>query len=115
MSTKKVEINIPESTYKELQKIADAASWSLEKVLVQSIQSGMPPTLSKVPEEFHADLLELNQLDDQDLLHIAEGRWQEPNNPDEMYKKANFAALKRTYALSLLKWRGHPVPTPFEF
>lgn len=114
MKTKKVEVALPLSIYDDLQQIADASSWSLEKVIVQTIKSGMPPSLGKVPADFHTELIELNGLSDQELMRIVEG---EPPATalDEQRKKADFVALRRTYALSLLKWRGHPVPMPYEF
>jgi hypothetical protein len=111
----KIELTLPESLYEELRLIADASNWSLNDVLVQTVRSGMPPTLSKVPPAFHDELLALNRLNDQALLKLAESPWDEAGDRSATYKRADFAALQRTYAWSLLKWRGHPVPTPFEF
>jgi hypothetical protein len=111
----KIELELPESLYSELKLIADTSDWPLTQVLVQTIRSGMPPTLAKVPQELHKELLALNKLSDQELLKLAESPWDEAGDRSAMHKKADFAALQRTYAWSLLKWRGHPVPTPFEF
>lgn len=114
MNQIKIELELPESLYDELRQIADSADWPLNKVLVQTIRAGMPPTLSKVPPAFHDELLALNRLSDQALLRLAESPWDDGGETG-MQKRADFAALQRTYAWSLLKWRGHPVPTPFEF
>jgi len=43
------------------------------------------------------------------LMRIADGNWPEPKNQTELHRKADFISLRRTYALSLLKWRGHPI------
>lgn len=115
MSQIKIELELPESLYSELQDIADSSDWPLNKVLVQTIRAGMPPALNKVPQEFHAELLVLNQMSDQELLKLAEAPWDEAPDRSDKHKKADFVALQRTYIWSLLKWRGHPVPTPFEF
>ena len=111
---KKVVIELPEDVYYELKGIAEASQSSLSAVVLQSVRCGMPPSLGKVPKDFHTELLSLNGLPDQDLMRIVEGDWPPPKMKSEIYKKANFEALRRTYALSLLRWRGHPIPTPYE-
>jgi len=113
MSEKKVEINMPMDIYANLQQIAEASGWPFEEVVLQAIRTGSPPNLSKVPADFQPDLLALNKLSDQDLLKVVEGDLPGPKM-DERRKKADFATLHRTYALSLLRWRGHPVPTMYE-
>ena len=109
-----VVIELPEDVYHELTGIAEASKSTLAEVVLQSVRCGMPPSLGKVPKDFHADLLILNGLPDQDLMRIVEGDWPPSQKKSELYKKANFEALRRTYALSLLRWRGHPIPTPYE-
>lgn len=109
MSTKKITIELSDGDYAYLQEIASACAWSVEEVAVQCIRNGMPPTLSKVPDEFHAELLDLNKLGDRDLMRIVDGDWPPSPNASDLHKRADFDALRRTYALSLLKWRGHPI------
>ncbi|MCA9970559.1 MAG: ribbon-helix-helix protein, CopG family [Anaerolineales bacterium] len=111
---KKVTIEVPDSLYIELERIAAAADKSLSEVIAQSIRSGMPPSLSKVPSAFHDELLALNKLSDRDLIRVVEGDLTPQASEDEQHRKADFAALCRMYALSLLKWRGHPIPAPYE-
>ncbi|MBX3058712.1 MAG: hypothetical protein KF770_19775 [Anaerolineae bacterium] len=109
MKTHKVTIELSETDYNLLKEMADASKWPLQEVIMQCIQAGMPPSLSKVPEAFHADLIVLNSMNDKELMQVADGRWPEPANQTELHRKADFASLRRTYALSLLKWRGHPI------
>ena len=113
MSKKRVTIELSGHQYEELQDFADAAGLSLVEVILQTIQAGMPPSLSKVPESFHAELLSLNKLRDRDLLLIVEGKMPPKGPQDEEHRKADFDALRRTYALKLLRWRGHPIPSPY--
>lgn len=109
MKTKKITIELSETDYQLLQEVAEASKWPMEEVIVQCIRSGMPPTLSKVPEAFHDDLITLNKLSDIELMKVADGNWPMPKKQSELHLKADFASLRRTYALSLLKWRGHPI------
>lgn len=109
MKNHKVTVELSETEYNTLKEMADASKWSLEEVVVRCIQAGLPPTLSKVPASFHADLVFLNGLGDKDLMKVADGNWPEPKDQTDLHRKANFLALRRTYALSLLRWRGHPI------
>ncbi len=112
--TKKITIELSIGEYAQLEEIAEASSSTLEDVVAQCVRCGMPPTLNFVPEEFHEDLLALNKLGDKELLKIVEGTSPLRTKLDELQRKADYPALRRTYALSLLRWRGHPVPIPYE-
>lgn len=109
MDTVKVEVEIEEEVFAELQQMAKASTWSLNDVLAQTIKTGLPPSLAKVPAAFHEELLKLNRLGDKDLMKVADGDWPMPEM-DERHEKADFSTLRRTYAMSVLRWRGHPVP-----
>ena len=106
---KKVTLELSKTDYDLLKEIADACKWPLEEVVVQCIKSGMPPSLNKVPAAFHDELLPLNALSDKALMSVADGNWPAPKGKSALYKKADFISLRRTYALSLLRWRGHPI------
>ena len=112
MKKKSVQVEVPLSIHELLQDIAQSSGWSFEEVLLQTIKSGLPPSLGKVPEDFHEGLLLLNSLGDRDLLRVVEGELlgNLPKGP----KSADFKLLRQTYALRLLKWRGHPIPSPYE-
>ncbi len=114
MKSKKVTIDVPEHIYEDLKRIAQASTWSVEEVLLQTVRIGLPPSLTKVPEAFHDELLALNGLSDIDLMRVADGNWPEPEKLDTVHQKADFVTLRRTYALSLLRWRGHPVPNAYD-
>ncbi len=117
MSNTTVNLNLPPDLYDELASIAEVSpKMSLEDVVLQTVRAGMPPSLGKVPQLFHDELMPLNALGDMDLLRIVEGDWPLPddNGDDDMFRKFDFAALRTTYASKLLRWRGHPVPIPYE-
>lgn len=113
MSEQKVTIRLPDSLYQRLNAVAQASGWTLEEVVLQSIRSGMPPSLIKVPDKYHAQLLALNKLDDQALWEAGQGEWQ--GLDASAAEKADLELLRRAYAYALLKWRGHPLPDPHEF
>ncbi|MBE2221063.1 MAG: hypothetical protein IAF02_05955 [Anaerolineae bacterium] len=114
MDTVTVQVEIDAEVYAELQQMAETSTWSMNDVLAQTIKSGLPPSLAKVPSAFHEELLKLNSLGDRDLMKVADGDWPAPKM-DETHEKADFLTLRRTYAMSVLRWRGHPVPNLYEF
>ena len=89
----------------------------MNEVVIQTIKGGMPPSLRKVPNKFHGDLLSLNALGDLELWDIVAKPQPKKSNKseEESTEIEHFSSLKKAYAFSLLKWRGHPVPSPSEF
>jgi hypothetical protein len=55
-------LELSATDYNLLKEIADACKWPIEEVIMQCIKGGMPPSLSKVPDAFHDELLSLNAL-----------------------------------------------------
>lgn len=113
MSETKVIVQLPHSIYERLHDVAEASGQPFDDVLLQTIKNGMPPSLQKVPDQFHDQLLALNKFDDKNLWEAFQGKW-----PDEdkshLAEQADLATLRRAYAFALLKWRGHPMPEPSE-
>lgn len=112
-------IEIPERLFSQLNEIATASGKDLNEVIVQTLKGGMPPSLRQVPDKFHGDLLSLNTLGDLELWDIVSEPQKEKmrSNNAEKIEEAEFeifGSLKKAYAFSLLKWRGHPVPAPSE-
>ena len=111
----KIEIDLPNNIYNQLKAIADSSSWSFEEVILQTIRNGLPPLLGKIPHAFHQELLELNRLTDPDLWRVIEGKLPSTTDAtDGEDRFPDFDLLRRTYALSVLKWRGHPIPEPYD-
>lgn len=108
MSEQEVTIRLPYSICERLEEVAEASGWTLQEVILKTIRSGMPPSLIKVPEKYHEELLALNKLDDQSLWDAGQNK---PGEADD----AGMGLLRRAYAYALLKWRGHPLPDPSEF
>jgi len=104
----------------------------VDDVVLQSIRAGMPPTLDKVPERFRADLSALDRLKDEMLWQIAQTELSDEKSDlyqffleknqqkaltqaesktlDILREEADLLMFRRSYAFTLLKWRGNRVP-----
>jgi hypothetical protein len=111
-----VKISLPANLYEPLQQIANATGTPLAQIVVQTLKGGMPPSLRKVPPQFHDELLALNKVGDTELWNIIQTKVQDFTDEQSgtAYETADFPMLRRAYAFSLLKWRGHPMPSPHE-
>lgn len=109
-----IDLTLPQNVVEPLVQIAKASGKPLDEVVLQCIKGGMPPSLRKVPDSFHAELLALNGLEDMQLWQVIQGELPPKKKPSSAQEKADFETLRRAYAYSLLKWRGHPVPIPQE-
>lgn len=114
MKEYRLSLALPVNIYEPLKQIADVTGASLDEVILQTLKGGMPPSLRKVPEQFHAELLALNKRDDVGLWDVIQAKDAQPAREGTVYETADFPMLRRAYAFSLLKWRGHPMPSPHE-
>ena len=132
MTVEAIKLQLPDTLYQHLTEIADASKKSLSEVIIQSIQTGLPPSLDHVPDRFQADLRTLNQLDNdllqdvvnldlaidktklyEELLIKNQQKNLEPQEHvilDTLREEADVLMLRRAYAAAILKWRGQPIP-----
>ena len=118
MKKKSFTLEIPERLMNQLEAIAKASESKIDEVILQTLRQGMPPSLKEIPGKFHNDLLSLNALGDLELWDvIAEPQKKgiSRQEKDEASEREHFGSMRRAYAFSLLKWRGHPIPSPAEF
>lgn len=106
-----VTIALPERVYQRLREIAEASGQGLEPVLLRTIEEGMPPDVDRVRPQYRDGLLALHKLSDQQLMDMVMNPYEEPKGDPH---KSDWETLQRAYASRLLKWRGHPIPTPYE-
>jgi hypothetical protein len=133
MTVQGINLELPPALYQRLVEIAEASRQPLTDIVIQSIQTGLPPGLEHVPERFRDDLKALNQLGDDLLLDVVnrdlakekaelyeqllaknqQGTLAENERQtlDTLREEADLLMLRRAYAAALLKWRGHRVPT----
>lgn len=132
--TQTVTIALPEEIYRRLEGAATATQRSLQDVIVQSIRGNLPPTLSDLSSEQRADVTELQQMDDDALWSVAKEplpglRWRrhkrllekaaasdlteaERKSLGDLRQLTDRLVLRRSFALALLKWRGHSILSP---
>lgn len=133
MTVQGINLELPSALYQRLVEVAEASHQSLTDVVIQSIQTGLPPSLEHVPDRFREDLRALNQLSDDVLWDVADrdlaedkaeryeqllvksqqGQLEknEQRALDTLREEADLLMLRRAYAAALLKWRGHRIPT----
>lgn len=132
MPTQTVQIDLPEDVYRRLAGMAALTRRPLAEVVAQAIQGNLPPTLDDVPGEQRALVVELQALSDealweiakeplpaapwrrqQRLLHQAQTRTLDTAEQEELAalrEATDRFVMRRSFALALLKWRGHAVP-----
>lgn len=133
MTTQRVTIELPEPVFRQLVRIAQATCQPIEALVTQSVLSNLPPSVENAPSELQPELLNLQSLDDEQLLGVAQAQVDptqherhtellEKNSEGELTQAeqqelvtlrqaADRLMLRKAYAWSLLKWRGRRVPS----
>jgi hypothetical protein len=134
VTSQPIRLELPEDIYRRLTEAATLTQQPLEEVLVQTIRGNLPPVLADLDQEQRPLVADLPGLDDAALWAVARAplpaaHWrrhqrllqkgeQGPLTPAEqaalaaLREETDRYVLRRSYALALLKWRGHTVPTP---
>jgi hypothetical protein len=133
MSSQSITLHLPGNAFQRLQRMAQTLHQPLETIVYQSIQGNLPPLIEDAPEEWRDDLAEMEQLDDEALWIVAKASLSEKQweRHQELLERNQSGALtdsereelerlrimtdrfvfRRSYALALLKWRGHLIAT----
>jgi len=133
MTAQTITLHLPDRLYQRLSETADASQQSLDAIVLQSIRTGLPPSLDRVPERYRTDLQALNRMSDEMLWQIArsdigadkaalyeelleQNQRGELNTEDQarlstLREEADMLMLRRSFAYALLRWRGHRIPT----
>jgi hypothetical protein len=132
MTTQRVTIELPEPVFRELTRIAEATQQSVEVLAAQSVVSNLPPSVDNASAEMQPELLKMQHLSIEELLAIANALV-EPSQHErhvELLEKnkersltseerqeltdlrlaADRLMLRKAYAWSVLRWRGHRIP-----
>jgi len=133
MSISTVRIRIPEHLLGRFRRAAEEASQPIEAIILRSIEGNPPPpTLSEIPEPARAAVSGLQSLDDDGLWRVARSAMDEKQQAryrglldenargtlgdderaelERLAEKADALTVAKAYALTLLRWRGHPMP-----
>jgi hypothetical protein len=133
MTVQTLHISLPEAIVQRLQRVAEATHQPLEAVVVQTICGNLPPALEDLSPVLREVVADLPTLNDEALWTIAHTPLppQQWRRHQRLLQKAQERALtaaeqhelealrtatdrfvtRRSYALALLKWHGHLLPT----
>ena len=133
MTAQTIHVQLPDVIYQRLLGVADATQRPLEEVVLQTIRGNLPPSLDDLRPEWRSAVANLETMSDEALLGLA----REPLPPRQwrrhqrLLRKTQEGALtaaehrelealrvvtdrfvtRRSYALALLKWHGHTIPS----
>ena len=131
MTTQRVTIELPEPVFRQLVRIAEATQQSVEVLAAQSVLSNLPPSVENASPEMQPELLKMQSLSIEELLAITNAKV-EPSQHErhiELLEKnqegsltpeerqeltdlrlaADRLMLRKAYAWSVLRWRGHRI------
>ncbi|MBE9125380.1 hypothetical protein IQ257_02500 [Coleofasciculus sp. LEGE 07092] len=132
MTTQRVTIELPEPVFRQLARIAEATQQSVEVLAAQSVVSNLPPSVENASPEMQPELLKMQSLSTEELLAIANAKVEpsqhkrhiellEKNKEGSLTSEerqeltdlrlaADRLMLRKAYAWSVLRWRGHRIP-----
>jgi hypothetical protein len=130
MTVQGINLQLSAALYQRLVEVAEASQQSLTDAVIQSIRTGLLPSLEQIPDRFRDDVRTLNQLSDEVLGEVADRdlsedkaelyeqlllkNQQEPLVENEqaildtLREEADLMMLRRAYTTALLRWRDHP-------
>ena len=134
MAVQTVTLHLPETIYQRLQAVAATTRQPLETVIFQTIQGNLPPALDDLPPEMAEELAAWPTMSDAALWRVVRetpppAQWRrhqallnrneagpltagEREELDQLRDNVDRFVVRRSYALALLKWRGHTLPPP---
>ncbi|HEY9672882.1 MAG TPA: hypothetical protein V6D11_15670 [Waterburya sp.] len=132
MTTQRVTIELPEPVFRQLARIAEATQQSVEVLAAQSVVSNLPPSVENASLEMQPELLKMQTLSIEELLAIANAKvkpsqherhvklleknkehsltLEERQELTDLRLAADRLMLRKAYAWSVLRWRGHRIP-----
>lgn len=133
METQSVKIELPKKMYRRLEKLATATNQTIDAVLLQTIRGNLPPILEDVPLSMRGEFSALLRLKDEELWALAktpinQKQWRrhqrllrknakseltpkEQAELDQLRAETDQLVLRKSFALAILKWRGHSLST----
>ncbi|ETW96416.1 MAG: hypothetical protein ETSY2_46440 [Candidatus Entotheonella gemina] len=133
MTVQTIHIQLPDEMYQRFRQVAHATNQPLEEVVFQTIRGNLPPSLDDLDPKSHSIVADLQQLSDDRLWTIAKEelspeQWRrhqellqkaydddltaaEMQELETLRETTDRLITRRSYALALLKWHGHTIPT----
>jgi hypothetical protein len=105
-------INVPDQLLDRLYRLASASDRPVEELVVSTLDESVPRPPPNLPQEISDELSVLETLSNQDLVEVARSTLKAEEVPF-LYQPGDVTdrlALRKAYALVLLKWRGCALP-----
>lgn len=134
MGEQTIAVDLPQSLYQRLQRLADVTHQPIADLVVQAIDQNIPPLLDDLPAEMRQELAPLETLSDEALWTVARSHTGSQDHEryvellhqeragaltvaeaaefEQLYQATNVRMLRKAYACLLLKWRGYALPSP---
>lgn len=125
-------IHLPETLYRQLQRLAELVQQSPEAIVTQSLRHSLPPLIEEIPAEYQRDVYPLLRMSVAELQNEVQqvfptAQWaeyealltkrkeamltqSEQQNLDTLRREADVLTFRKAYAAVLLKRRGYRVP-----
>ena len=104
-------INVPDQLLDRLHRLARASDQPVEELVVSALDESVPRPPPNLPQEICDELSLLETLSNRDLVEVAQSTLKADEVPS-LYQPGDVTdrlALRKAYALVLLKWRGRPL------
>lgn len=124
-------IDLPESAFERLSRLAELTNQPLSNLVIQSITGNLPPAIEMAPAEIRTELLALQSLSVEALREIAQSQISpeqqerhiallernqesslseaEQQELQQLSQAADRLMLKKAHACAILRWRGKPI------
>lgn len=132
MTTQPITIELPEAVLRQLGRLAESLQQPIEALITQSVLSNLPPSTDHASPELQPVLLAMQQLENAQIQAIAQSQIDSQQHdrhntlltkntesqltPEEqkellsLRQAADQLMLRKAYAWSILRWRGHRIP-----
>ncbi len=133
MNSHAITLNLPEPVYERIERASLGMKQPLSQALVKIVEAGLP-SFARVPKFIQPELEAMEVLSDSELWRLAQSELasadqealelllsrnqtgglaeSEEAQLDRLHFEADKLMLRKSYALLLLKWRGHRIPMP---
>jgi hypothetical protein len=105
-------ITVPDQLLDRLNRLALATDQPVEEVVVSTLTESVPEPPANLPADIRGELLDLETLSSAELLAVAQATLKTEDVP-ATYRPGDVTdrlALRKAYALVLLKWRHRRLP-----
>lgn len=136
MSAQTIALDVPQSLYQRLKWLSEITHRPLDTLVLQVLDTNVPPLLAELPDAMQSELAVLNELPHEQLWQIAQSTFEhkqqteyaqlrekqlvhpltskEQKRLDELFQAANRHMLRKSYAAVLLKFREQALPPAFQ-